>query len=80
MNETSHPTVGVESTPVTPPPFFVEVEESVFKKLHTIATKEGISINQLGSELIKRILLLHRTELGRVIYEIKRRNHNCHDR
>jgi hypothetical protein len=62
-----------ESAALTPPRLpHIEIEESVFKKLRTIATKEGISINELGSELIKRILLLHRTELQRVIDQIKR--------
>jgi hypothetical protein len=64
-------TVGVDSSPATPPRFSIEVEESVFKRLHTLATKEGISINELGSALIKRLLLLHRTEVRRVIDEIK---------
>jgi hypothetical protein len=61
------------------PSFFIEIEESVFKRLTTLARKEGIDTNRFGSELIKRLLLLHRTEVGRVIFEIKRRNHQCHD-
>jgi hypothetical protein len=60
------------------PPFSVEVEASVFKRLRAIATKEGISFNRLGSELIKNVLLLHRSELNRIIDQIKR-NHKCND-
>jgi len=68
-------TVGVDSTPPRLP--CIEIEQSVFNRLRTLATKEGISINELGSALIKRLLLLHRTEVQRVIDEL-RRNHKCH--
>ena len=69
---------AVVGKPKPNPAFFIQIEESVFKRLQNIATKEEINVNQFGSELIKRLLLLHRTEVGRVIFEIKRRNHQCH--
>jgi DNA polymerase III delta prime subunit len=78
MTNQQKPVAVVEVVQASTPPFLIEVEASVFKRLRTIATKEGISINELGSELIKRILLLHRTEVNRVIDQIKR-NHKCHD-
>jgi len=69
---------AVVGKPKPNPAFFIQIEESVFKRLNTLAMKEGIDTNRFGSELIKRLLLLHRTEVGRVIFEIKRRNHQCH--
>jgi len=69
-------TVGVDSIPRTPPSFLIELDENVFKRLHTLSTKEGISINELGSALIKCLLLLHRTEVKQIIDTIKR-NHKC---
>jgi len=56
------------------PPFLIEIDESVFKRLTNLANKEGISINELASALIKCLLLLHRAEVKRVIDTIKR-NH-----
>jgi hypothetical protein len=68
-------TVGVDSTPPRLP--CIEIEQSVFKRLSTLAIKERVSVNELGSALIKRMLLLHRTEVRRVIDELKRKNHKC---
>jgi hypothetical protein len=75
-----NPVADVREAQARTPYFSVEIEESVFKRLSTLALKEKVSINELGSALIKRLLLLHRTEVQRVIDELKRKNHQCHDR
>ena len=71
------PVADVRESQARTPSFLIEIEESVFKRLSTLALKEQVSINELGSALIKRLLLLHRTEVRRVIDEL-RRNHKCH--
>jgi hypothetical protein len=65
-------------TPSPPPPFLIEIKENVFKRLSALALKEKVAIDELGSALINRLLMLHRTEVNRVIDELKRRNHKCH--
>jgi predicted DNA-binding ribbon-helix-helix protein len=78
MNQKSQQiAVGVDSIPRTPPLFSIELESHVFKRLQNLAAKEQISVSELASALIKCLLLLHRTEVKRVIEEI-RRNHKCH--
>jgi hypothetical protein len=76
--QTSHqiPRAGMEEAHASIQPFFIEIEESVFKRLTNLATKERIGINELASALIKCLLLLHRTEVKRIIEEV-RRNHKC---
>jgi hypothetical protein len=71
------PVAEVREAQARTPPFFVEIEERVFKKLMNIATKEELSINELATVLLRHFLLLHRTEAKRVIDTIKR-NHQCH--
>ena len=66
-------TVGVDSTPTTPPPFSIEVEEQVFKRLSDLANKERLSITVLTSQLLKVFLTLHKREVRQLIENIKKR-------
>jgi predicted transcriptional regulator len=66
-------TVGVDSTPTTPPSFSIEVEEQVFKRLSDLANKERLSITVLTSQLLKVFLTLHKREVRQLIENIKKR-------
>jgi hypothetical protein len=58
----------------TSPVFSIEIEEPVFKRLATIAAKEGVNINELGSALLRDVLMLHRSEINRAVETVKRRH------
>lgn len=72
--------VGGAINPSPLPLFSVEIEERIFKKLNALAIKEKLNINELASELLRCTLFLHRSEVQRVVDEIRRRNHHCHGR
>jgi hypothetical protein len=55
------------------PPFSVEVESSVFKRLTELSSKEGVPIKTLASEMLKAFLTLHHRELKQLIEKLKKR-------
>jgi len=58
--------------PFSPSPHFVEVEETIFKKLCEISTKENVPLHELTSELFRQMLLIHRKETRELIEHIKK--------
>lgn len=69
----------VETQPHSTPPFSIDVEEHISKRLSDIADKEQIDLKLLTSELLRTFIILHRSETQRIIDKLKRNNH-CPDR
>jgi len=65
--------VGNAQVP-TSAPFFVEIEKSVVKKLQQICAEHQISIKELTSNLLQRMLLDHRAEVKQIVAKLKCRD------
>jgi predicted HicB family RNase H-like nuclease len=68
------PVADVREAQARTPSFLIEIEESVFRRLTTLATKEQISISQLVSEMLKIFITLHHRELTQLIETLKKRS------
>lgn len=63
-----------ESAGLTPPRLpHIEIEETIFRKLGDISTRENITLRELISELLKYMLVQHRRELRQIIETLKKR-------
>lgn len=66
-------TVGVDSTPTTPPSFSIEINELIAKKFSQTCVEQNITMKELVSKLIQGMIFYHHEEVKEIVETIKKR-------